>query len=378
MPSVAVVLPTEQLGGHEFMLMEWLSVATESGLCTTIHCRENPELSTLARKYGLNLELVGYLAGGKRGRLRKIFRRMHNFRKTLELALRLPPNAIVLLAPGVMQAGLSHVVAALLARKRVVRYVPMAHGAGVMQLRFARLRDLLTSIISSRVSLWITISEEQGRRLVDYWRVRAPVRVVPNRLRALAAAPRTPLDHSVAPGKLAVLYAGRFVESHKGLDWLCEVLATQPEWTKFVTFTFQGRGPFRERLIAVSRSLGEERVRILPWGDVAEALRSTDVLLLTSRFEGMPLVAIEAIWAGIAVVATTESGLEGIIPKTCQFAFGDVDGFRDALHWIGDSEHRVAAVRYALHNLTALLDPVRYRDAVRTVVRDMNQLAFDL
>lgn len=72
------------------------------------------------------------------------------------------------------------------------------------------------------------------------------------------------------------------------------------------TLTIFGDGPERAALEALAASLGiADRVRFA--GHVADApaqLPGYDVLLLSSRYEGVPAVVIEALAAGLAVVST--------------------------------------------------------------------------
>ncbi len=67
-----------------------------------------------------------------------------------------------------------------------------------------------------------------------------------------------------------------------------------------------GEGPERRALVQRARELGIERRVDLPGhiGSVVDALRASDVLVLSSDYEGVPAVIIEALAAGLAVVAT--------------------------------------------------------------------------
>jgi len=80
-----------------------------------------------------------------------------------------------------------------------------------------------------------------------------------------------------------------------------------------------GEGPERERLEATVRRLGLEKVVSLP-GELRPAsalMREFDVYLVTSRSEGIPIAVLEAMVAGLPVVATEVGGLpEAIVPGT--------------------------------------------------------------
>lgn len=75
-------------------------------------------------------------------------------------------------------------------------------------------------------------------------------------------------------------------------------------------FWIAGDGPLRERAerIAAEGGLGG-RFRVLGWRrDVPELLAAADVLVLTSRFEGLPLAVLRGMAAGVPVVATSVDG----------------------------------------------------------------------
>ena len=85
------------------------------------------------------------------------------------------------------------------------------------------------------------------------------------------------------------------------------VLAEQPR----ATFVLAGDGALRpevERAIDGVRG-GRDRIRLLGWRrDTERIIADLDVLLLTSRWEGLPRVVPEAMAAGRAVVATAVDG----------------------------------------------------------------------
>jgi glycosyltransferase involved in cell wall biosynthesis len=76
-----------------------------------------------------------------------------------------------------------------------------------------------------------------------------------------------------------------------------------------------GDGPERPAVEAQVRELGlGDRVRLLgSRGDVARLLHGADLFLLTSVSEGIPLTVLEAMAAGLPVVATDVGGLREVV-----------------------------------------------------------------
>lgn len=120
----------------------------------------------------------------------------------------------------------------------------------------------------------------------------------------------------------------------KGVDELIKVIATLPE----IGLVIVGDGPERDRLESLTHQLGiGDRVHFsgqISRAQVVTHLRACDLFVLNSRYEGLPHVVLEAMAAGLPVVATAvggtpeliENGLSGLLVSP-----GDTAGLRDAL-----------------------------------------------
>jgi glycosyltransferase involved in cell wall biosynthesis len=77
-------------------------------------------------------------------------------------------------------------------------------------------------------------------------------------------------------------------------------------------FVLIGDGAMRPRIEALIHEKGlQDKVRLAGWRrDVPRAMGSFDLLLLTSRWEGLPRVMLEAASAGLPIVATRVGGVE--------------------------------------------------------------------
>jgi glycosyltransferase involved in cell wall biosynthesis len=136
------------------------------------------------------------------------------------------------------------------------------------------------------------------------------VRVIPN-----AVAPRdTPPGAFVRPAtRFRLITIGRLVP-WKNVDRIMKVLSLLGSQVGLVVV---GDGPEERSLRTLARRLEiEDRVwfagRVAP-ENVFGLLRGSDVLVLNSTYEGLPHVVIEAMWAGVPVVATAVGGTPELI-----------------------------------------------------------------
>ena len=126
---------------------------------------------------------------------------------------------------------------------------------------------------------------------------------------------REPLERSAARRALGLVdttdvvgWVGRFIPV-KGPDLFLEALARMPEPRPLGVLI--GYGPEAEQLrrMASERGIGS-RVRFV--SDVRDAalyFRAFDTYVLSSRSEGLPIVILEAMSAGVPIVATTVGGV---------------------------------------------------------------------
>jgi len=148
------------------------------------------------------------------------------------------------------------------------------------------------------------------------------------------------------PSRPLLVTVGRLVEQ-KGQELAIRALALIPE----AFLVIAGEGPLRGHLTAVAREAGVLDRVALPGvrSDARRLLGAADVVVLPSRWEGLPLVALEALSGGTPVVATAVRGVSELL----------TDGVDAVLVPAGDTEALSAAVRSLLE------DPARAESLAR-------------
>jgi glycosyltransferase involved in cell wall biosynthesis len=150
-----------------------------------------------------------------------------------------------------------------------------------------------------------------SQAVAEYARARgARTAVVPNGVPEPVLRPDAREALGLEPAGLVVGGIGR-LDRQKGWDVLCRAAALLATELPDVTFVVIGEGPERERLTSVP---GAERVRFLGHRNgAASYLSAFDLLVLPSRYEAFGLVALEAMLAGVPVVASNVGGLPEVL-----------------------------------------------------------------
>jgi len=135
----------------------------------------------------------------------------------------------------------------------------------------------------------------------------------------------------VPRGSRVATFIGR-LDRQKGVPWL---LRAAPLWLNRLPdahLLIVGKGPLEGQLRQIcQRAAIASRVTFAGWrADVPEILAASQLLLLPSRWEGMPNVVLQAMASGLPVVATEVEGVRELLgPEAdCQVVrFGDSTGF---------------------------------------------------
>ena len=129
-----------------------------------------------------------------------------------------------------------------------------------------------------------------------------------------AHARADPGQWGIGPGRRAVTFVGR-LDRQKGVRWLVE---TCPLWMDRLPdsdLLVVGKGPEESELKRRCVGLGlTSRVHFAGWrADVPEILAASAMLVLPSRWEGMPNVVLQAMASGLPVLATDAEGVRELL-----------------------------------------------------------------
>lgn len=116
-----------------------------------------------------------------------------------------------------------------------------------------------------------------------------------------------------------LLAVGRLVYE-KGHEFLIQALPKVIRQFPNITTGICGIGPLQAQLEGQISALGlGDRVRLLgQWENIRELLAAADAFVLPSRWEGLPMALLEAMMAGLPVIAARVQGVEEVIEHGTQ------------------------------------------------------------
>lgn len=318
--SFRLVLYTDahELGGAEGMLAD-LAATLDRRIDVVVMGVDEPVVATIAQaRAGAQVRLVPRVAGKRDLRAIAAHRR-----------------ALRELDADLFQANLRHPWSCqygLFAAATIPRLSAIAVEHAVVPAS-AELQRRLKRLTTARLAAHVAVGHRAARNVEHVVGLRpGAVRTIHNGVRSREPAPRRGRERAT------VCAIGR-LSAEKGYDVLLHALAGMPD----VGAVLVGEGPERSALERLRAELGlEQRVRMPGWSaEPADALNECDALVLPSRWESFPLVVLEAMHAGLPVVASDVGSVaEAVVDGETGLLVrpGEVEPLRDAIRRVGDRD----------------------------------------
>ncbi len=218
--------------------------------------------------------------------------------------------------PNLVQTFLFHanVIGAIAARRAIVPTIVTGLRVAELHRRWRRPIERIAGRLADR-----HIAVSQGVARFAREKIGLPAEkivVIPNGV----VIPKEPVSAAnlsqfgVPSGRRVIAFVGR-LDEQKGIEWLIE---QTPEITKRLPshdLLVVGTGPSAERLRGRAMRLGiGDRVHFCGWReDVPAILAASDLLVVPSKWEGMPNVVLEAMAAARPVVAFNVEGVSDAV-----------------------------------------------------------------
>lgn len=184
---------------------------------------------------------------------------------------------------------------------------------------YSKLKKLIWGEIIYPLSLdtQVAVSHAVRRRLEKYLVqriIRKPVRVIYNSIPFPQQLPET-RNFDKAPSEKFIIGTAARLEEQKGLAYLIEAASLVCKQYPNVRFLIAGEGELRSLLQdkIVQLDLSRHVYLLGKHPNIYEFLGQLDLFVLPSLWEGLPTVILEAMFAGVPLIATNIPGTDELI-----------------------------------------------------------------
>ena len=294
-PKVAIVLPHFGSGGAENMVSRLaahldLSKVDAEVICVNGQPQSNP-LEKAVIENGVPIKFIGKGKGFSGGALFKIWKELSAFKPTI---VHTHLSACVYCAPWV----LAHRVKMLHTIHNTPRYELIKPKQVVMALMY-----------KLNKAIPIAISHEIQSMMVSYYHLKNNPELVYNPVDiSRFDLPKKPHDG------IKIITVGR-ISPQKNQKLLIKAIKELTKEYPEVSLTILGDGPQRAEIeeYIIAEALENEISLKGNVSNVEEYFAQSDIFVLSSAYEGLPLVVLEAMAASLPIVSTDVGGIKDIV-----------------------------------------------------------------
>ncbi len=209
-----------------------------------------------------------------------------------------------IISQGLIELGLKCAWASKLQGIKTVSYIPLCFPLRSMGAGSGKIRDILGVYYYNLFNAFITVSEEQKSLIRSNLWGEKPIYVLDNFVDTEKALGNS-VEQKSQGDVLKIGLIGRIVFAHKGQDKAVHIADQLRNRKIKFQFVVIGDGKDKDRLVDMINEKDLKDYFVFKgWLDnVKEIYSGIDVLLITSNFEGLPLVMLEALLLRIIVLA---------------------------------------------------------------------------
>jgi len=207
------------------------------------------------------------------------------------------------------------VPAVLLGKRYGIPVVITEHSSEFPRRRVRGVNKLKAKFAFENASVVCPVSENLKKHIESY-RIRAQFQVVPNVVDTSLFSPNYNAGNESQEERKHILLVA-LLTPIKGLPYLLEALARLKKKRDDFILDIVGDGPNRSEYEELTNKLGLRDIvsfhGLKTKQEVAEFMRQCDFFVLSSLWENLPCVLIEAMASGLPIVATKVGGIHEII-----------------------------------------------------------------
>jgi len=237
------------------------------------------------------------------------------------------------------------------------------------------------------VNLFVSVSSRIVKKCRSYATLKdLSIPVIPCGIVLPAYTPKTIIQNK----KISMIWIGRMEEAQKRVSDLPKIALELKNRNIDFTFNIIGEGPefgyLREQIKANGL---QDEVFMLGWLDsttIYQKLQGSNILILPSNYEGMPISVMEGLASGCSIVSSRVSGIEDYekssIAENCLrvYPIGNISNAVDKileLVSIPDETRRLAAISFANNEFSIQKSIEKYLSVIEKSIAGYSPCDYD-
>lgn len=344
--KVAIMVPSLMTGGAENMAAQLAAHISRDKFCVELLVLDPPRatvISETVEQAGVKVVYFNKKAGFSSGALYRIFRHLDKFK----------PNVIH-----------THLGACLYAMPWAVlngvKIIHTIHSRPGYELKHA-VRKVLGLLYKRNIAIPVAISDIMAKEVMEYYGLPAGwVETIYNPVDIFRYSRLT--VRRANPGGIVFVNVARFVPGKNQMGLIEAFNCARGEIPQ-ARLILVGDGALKDRVEARVKQLGLDSAVDFTGdvSDVPQRLAGADIFVLPSEHEGLPMTILEAMAAGLPVIATAVGGVPDIVRDNgILINKGDIGGLAGAMIKLAkDEESRrtmgeCARTRAQKYNITGV------------------------
>lgn len=322
--KVLFIFPARIVGGHELMALEIIKDHLSlGGECAVAFSSSNCKLHELLKKIEIKKINLPFLSP-RAEVLHSLFNIFLLKKASIFINLHSDQYDSVVLVQGDIEIGSIYLKAGNIEKKSITSYIPYAHSASKLDKKFSIIRDFFIKRLYSYNNKYITIYEGCEND-IKKMNGSADIHIIRNKVRDLAVFKKMRKDYLLnRENKIYKIFlVGRVSFNQKGHDRFVSVLSMlDSKYIDKIEINFLGDGDDLNKLKKlVNEKIPYISVVFLGWlKEPWEKAFMADMVVIPSRFEGVPLVMLEALNLNIDILASDIDGMQDYLDEKSRFS----------------------------------------------------------
>jgi glycosyltransferase involved in cell wall biosynthesis len=270
------------------------------------------------------------------------------------------PDIIISLQGSIEQSTLG-LIAAKKGKYKAITFIALTHKISAMQGKLGWLRDILNLYFYRMSDGFITISDS-AKSMLERHGVKSKISVVYcgadlNKCKFYQREESRRKYH-IDEQDYVVALIGRIQFVQKGHDILLNAISEHRQRLRNIKgnikFFIVGDGPDGEILKSRVKAQGlEDIVTFVPWeNNLSHIYSAIDMVIIPSRFEGIPIVMLEAMYYGLPIVASNVDGMAELLPQEWLFKLDNTQCLIETMLRVKGSDNTSITSKNKSHIMT--------------------------